>query len=172
MKKQELVMSLLEISGAVHHGQRGRKRRERGEKPEGACEQGGCEHKGREPRGPHKLSPVAQNILCILLEEESMNQRTIAQLSKVSGQAVSEHMKKLEERELIVRTQGEINNENRISLTEKGRERALKVRQRTEEIAEVLLKDFTNEELEMLSNLLDKIQGNQEAVRKVLEREE
>ncbi|MFI3249593.1 MAG: MarR family transcriptional regulator [Eubacteriales bacterium] len=111
------------------------------------------------------MSPVAQNTLCLLLKEGSMNQRTIAKNSNVTGQAVSEVVKKLEARELIVREQGELNNENIISLTEKGREKAMELQKKISITAKGLLQDFSIEEQIQLFSLLEKIEKNQKKLR-------
>lgn len=163
MTNEVILMKLLGISEEVRQKHRDKHKKER--------ETRQCDWKNEEEwkkKHHHKMSPVAQNTLCLLLKEGAMNQRTIAKNSRVTGQAVSEVMKKLEARELITRQQGEQNNENIISLTEKGREKAVELQEKMSNIAETLLLDFSQQEREQLFSLLEKIEKNQEIFREKL----
>lgn len=159
MTNEIILMKLIGITEEVRHRQRGKHEKTRGT----------LDHtsESTENRKNHrnKMSPVAQNTLCLLLKEGSMNQRTIAKNSNVTGQAVSEVVKKLEARELIVREQGELNNENIISLTEKGREKAMELQKKISITAKGLLQDFSIEEQIQLFSLLEKIEKNQKKLR-------
>lgn len=141
MDKQVLLMKLLQVGGGIRQEQRGNK--------EHCC-------KG--------MSPIARDVLCLLLKEGNLNQRTIAKIMKVTGQAVSELMKKLECKELITRKQGEWNNENIISLTPKGLETATQLQDKIQEMAECRFTNFTEEEMNNLFALLEKIENNAQAL--------
>lgn len=108
----------------------------------------------------NKMSPVTQNILQLLLKEKSLNQSNIAKMINVTSQAVSETIKKLEKRELIIKTQGELNNEKIISLTEKGVEHAENLEQKLIQKANGLFENFSENELETLYDLIEKIKIN------------
>lgn len=86
-----------------------------------------------------------------------MNQRTIAKKMNVTGQAVSELMKKFQEKGLILRESGEQNNENIISLTPLGRERGEELQRRHRKLAQTLFQNFTSEERENFAYLLEKM---------------
>lgn len=152
MTNEMILMKLLGISEEIRHNKRG--------KSSNSTETGMQE--GEKKKKHHKISPSAQNALSLLLKEGAMNQRTIAKNSNVSGQAISEVMKKLEGKELIRREQGEINNENIVSLTEKGREKAIELEEKMAKMAKLLLADFTLDEREQLCFLLEKMEKNQE----------
>ncbi len=126
----------------------------RGEKHHGEC---GCKQK---PDDGIHMPPSARKLLCVLLREGSLNQRNIANMTNVTAQAVSEMIKKLEHKELIQKESGEINNENIISLTEKGMEIANKLEAQAQEYAEKLFAGFTEEEMKSLHNLIEKLYEN------------
>lgn len=113
-------------------------------------------------RHKSKMSPVSRNVLTLLLKEDNVNQRTLAQNCRVSGQAISDSIKKLEEHELIVKAQGEVNNENLISLTQRGREKAEHLQNKMQRLASDLFDGFTQDELESFTNLVEKLENNHE----------
>lgn len=104
-----------------------------------------------------RLPESAKSILCFLLQKDSINQRTIAKSLNISAQAVSEAMKKLEEKGYIIKINGEINNENLIMLTEPGKTLAMKFDYHIKLQAEDALAQFTIEEIEELYRLMEKI---------------
>lgn len=161
MDKKLLLMKLIEISGEIRQEQRGK----HGPKEEGQDHPKGKHPHGKEGRG-HKMSPVTQSALCLLAEKGSLNQRTIAKSLNVTGQAVSDLVKKLEVHELISKESGEHNNENIITLTEKGTAKAQEVNQKLQTMATELFASFTQEEMDTFSSLLEKIKeasGRKEA---------
>lgn len=155
MEKEELFLKMMENVGRGRRGGRGKKHKHH---KETCCEQ----DREKDHRKHHKLSPVAENALFLLYREGSMNQRTIAQRSNVTGQAVSELMKKFEEHGLIVRESGDLNNENIVSLTAKGLESGENCENKICKLADRLFQNFTEEDLETLSNLLDKMEYGEE----------
>ncbi len=122
--------------------------------------QTGAAQPPRPPKDELKMPPCARGILRLLLTEESLNQRTLAKAMRVTAPAVSDAVKKLEQRALIGRTHGELNNEYMITLTEKGRDIAEKVSEKERKHAEKLFCDFTAEELETLHVLMEKMYHN------------
>ncbi|MFI3209625.1 MAG: MarR family transcriptional regulator [Peptostreptococcaceae bacterium] len=108
-------------------------------------------------RRNHKMSSATKNILCYLLTNEDINQQTLAKIMNISPQATSEIIKRLEGKGLILKTSGEYKNENIINLTEEGREVADHVDKKIKEDAKNIFKDFTEEELDLLSKLIEKL---------------
>lgn len=82
-------------------------------------------------------------ILIILLEKKELCQNEISQYYKIDKSSIAKSIKKLEEKELVTR---KINNSNRrkniISLTEKGKEIAIKIRKKDEKWEELILKNL------------------------------
>ncbi len=104
-----------------------------------------------------KLSFTAKRTISILLDEESINQRSISKRLRVSAQTVSEMVKTLEAKEIIVKSQGELNNENIIALTEKGKEIAFEVNKRIADEADRIFAGLSAEEIEFFDKILTKI---------------
>lgn len=149
MKKEELLLKMMENIG---RGRLGRKKHKHKKN------HSDMEHKEKKKERIFRLSPVAENTLILLYREGRMNQRTIAQRTNVTGQAVSELMKKFHEHGLIVRESGDLNNENIVVLTEKGLECGKKCEEKICQLAESLFRNFTTEDLTTLSLLLDKME--------------
>lgn len=165
MDKKIVLMELLETVDIIRHEDSGHHKRKKedcsSEKQDRSQEKNYDKtQEERQRRHRSKISLPAQNALCLLLKEGSLNQRSIAKQVHVTGQAISELMKKLESREWVLRTQGEQNNENIITLTEKGKEKARELEEKRQKRAETLFKDFTEEEMKSLLELLEKISRN------------
>ncbi len=157
MQKQRLLMKLLETAGGIRQAQRS----ERMHHGEGMCH---GEEMPCRPPAHGKMSPIAQSVLCLLLHEGNLNQRTIAKYMGVSGQAISEIVKKMEAHGITERKQGEQNNENIISLTPAGMQKAQEIDRKVLTQAEGLFVDFSEAEMETLQVLLEKIQQNHQAM--------
>lgn len=155
MNKEELLMRMVETVGTVRRDSSEKNKTNKQKKkgfPEGEPEDS--------PKFLKKMSPLAESTLCLLLREGSMNQSSIARKMNVSGQAISELMKKFDSRGLINRTSGEFNNANIITLTEEGEEKAKEYSAKVKEIAENLFSDFSDEELSIFTILLNKMKKN------------
>lgn len=122
--------------------------------------------KYREDNGPpddenskiiSKISNSARDILCFLLNNGSMNQRSLAKHMNISSQAVSETIKKLQKKELVEKIYGSQNNENIIRLTTIGEDIAKRLDFTIKDHANAVLGNLTDEECEQLFNLLIKI---------------
>lgn len=157
MSKEELLMTMTEIVGRV---------RRDSSKKIGKMEQkcsgtDSTEETTNKAKG--KMNPLIGSTLCLLLREGDMNQSAIARHMFVSAQAISEMVKKLETRQLIVRVSGEYNNANIIRLTQLGVETAREYEKNTKEVADSIFVDFTEEELAIFTILLNKAKGNKES---------
>lgn len=158
MDKKQLLMDMLSVMqnakiDGKHH------KRHHGSKTH--------EHKKDKPREQSdelRLPPSARNILLILLDDKKTNQRTLAKRMNITAQGVSDVMKKLEQNELILRERGEIYNENIIHLTEKGEKIAKDFDEKVKLRSENLFKDFTQDDLEKLQQLLEKLAKNQSEI--------
>lgn len=160
MKQEVIFLKLIDVISDV--GENRAKTKKRGKKEEHRKENDSERHERHKKKRENKMSPVSKKILCLLLNEDKLNQRTLATNCKVSGQAVSEALKKLEQRELIIKIQGDVNNENLISLSDKGKEKAKHLQEKIRETSVKLLDGFSDDELETLLKLLEKIEINKE----------
>lgn len=104
-----------------------------------------------------KINHTGKEILRALLNNDNINQRNLAGLLDVSPQAVSECIKKLESLELVIKQSGTQKNENLISLTEFGFECATELNSKIIAHSNNAFKNFSNDELIQLYNLLNKI---------------
>lgn len=104
-----------------------------------------------------KINHTGKEILRNLLNNDSINQRSLAGTLDVSPQAVSECIKKLESLDLVTKQSGTQKNENLISLTDFGRDCATELNKKIIAHSNKALKDFTDDELLQLYNLLNKI---------------
>lgn len=153
MIKEELLLKMMEAVGRGRRDDQKKKHKHHKESQEN--------HRGQMKKH-HKLSPVAENALYILYREGNMNQRTLASRLHVTGQAVSELMKKFEEKGFVLRQAGELNNENRVSLTERGEEKGKECVEKWSKRADFLFRNFNEDDLDSLSTLLDKMEFQEE----------
>lgn len=104
-----------------------------------------------------QATPLARNVLRILLSVEQCNQRGLASQTSTSPQAISETIKKLESFGYVEKITGKINNENFITLTELGGEVAKYFSDVLKEHANHTFARLSDSELEDLTSLLLKI---------------
>ncbi len=104
-----------------------------------------------------KLPHSAKKLLTMLHEHQVLNQRTIAKKMNISSQAVSELIKKLSQKELIIKKHGMQKNENLISLTPLGEQVAVKLNDLIVNHANTALKELDDRDVEKLYELLNKI---------------
>lgn len=109
-----------------------------------------------------RINHTSKEILRSLLNNNNINQRNLAGLLDVSPQAISESIKKLESLDLVIKVNGNQKNENLISLTEVGEQRAIKLNDKINKHSNEVLKYFTDEELTQFYNLLEKIKLDEE----------
>lgn len=168
MNKQNVLVDFLRISESIRTGKhhRGKKHHKRDvERKSKDIDCGGkyndCGNNG-EKFHRRRMSATSENVLCLLLKEGSLNQRNIAKTMNISAQAVSEMIKKLLDNELINKENGELNNENIITLTEKGVKLANKIDKKMSVIAESIFDDFTQDDMDKFIYFIEKIRKNQE----------
>lgn len=104
-----------------------------------------------------KFSSNAKRILILLMQEENINQRSIAKQMDISSQAVSEVIKKLEQNGCVTKTAGAQNNENIISITDHGKDAAKEFKKRLSNHAELVFSNMTDKEIQVFQQLLCKI---------------
>ncbi len=155
MEKQALMNRFFEVSEGVHLnpkvGRGSAQRAEHRHHDAGAP---------RHPKDPHRMPPSARGVLRLLLQEERLNQRSLAKALQITAPAVSDAVKKLEQRGMLNRTHGELNNEYILTLTEEGRTVAQQLNEKVRRHAETLFDGFTQEELDTLHTLLEKMYHN------------
>lgn len=121
------------------------------------------EHLKNAPHKPpfdHKKSQHSHSVRHLLMaihKDDKLNQRTLASKMHISSQAVSELVKKLSQEGLVEKISGAQNNENYIVLTEKGLSIAKHLEERIEGHANALLGGLTEEEVDTMYGILDKI---------------
>lgn len=176
MTKQDLLMELLKTTGDIRRigddiykkDRKDRKdRKDSNKKLDDNCKEEKKGEKGKDHRRKHendckekghrKISYFSESLMSLLLKEGRLNQRTIAKRLNISSQAVSEMVKKLELKEFIIKEQGDMNNENMISLTKKGEEKAEEVNENIRELSEKIFKLFSEEDVEKFYEMLEKI---------------
>lgn len=163
MTKQDLLMELLKTTGDIRRVGDNIYKKDKNKKHEDSYkEQKEKEHRKKyensyKEKGHRKIFNFSQSLMCLLLKEGRLNQRTIAKSLNISSQAVSEMVKKLEVKEFIIKEQGDMNNENIISLTEKGKEKAEEDKKNIEELSDKIFGLFSEEDLESFYNMLEKI---------------
>lgn len=106
------------------------------------------------------LSHTSKKIIGMLQENNNLNQRSIAKSINYSPQIVCRNINKLEEFGLIKKSTGLANNENIILLTEKGKNYAADLDEVLASDAENIFKDLTDQEVEKLDEVLNKILNN------------
>ena len=104
-----------------------------------------------------KISLNAKNALRILSQQDNINQRTLAKKLNITSQAMSEIIKKLEQANYIQKRNNKINNENIISITDEGIEKANMFTQRLDSVCDKVFKDMTTSDKDKLLELLEKM---------------
>lgn len=107
-----------------------------------------------------KLPHSGRKMLSVLYAKGGMNQRALALQLGISPQAVSESVKKLEHLGYIIKENGSQKNENLISLTEEGGEMAKFLIDLIGHHASELFRTFSDDEVQQLGVLLDKLMLN------------
>ncbi|MFI3326700.1 MAG: winged helix-turn-helix transcriptional regulator [Clostridia bacterium] len=143
MTKKQLLMELLSVTHSINPHKKHGHHKENGEK--------------KPEKDELRMQPSAKNVLLILLEEKNINQRTISKRLNITAQGVSDVIKKLENKELIVREKGEVYNENIITLTEKGMSVAKKLDEQSTASSQKLFENFSDDDLKKFEELLAKI---------------
>lgn len=161
MDKRSALVDFLRISESIRMGKHHRGKKHHKGDIDCKGKHNDCGNNG-EKFHRRRMSVTSENVLCLLLKEGSLNQRNIAKTMNISAQAISEMIKKLLENELINKESGELNNENIITLTEKGTKLANKIDKKMSVVAESIFDDFTQDDMDKFICFIEKIRKNQE----------
>lgn len=148
MQQQDVLAKLFRVSEQLRVDRMKHKRAEAATAtPAQAAEQAAIE----------AIPNSGRNLMRLLKDVESLNQRTLAKQLDISAQAVSEVIKKLVGAGFITKECGAQNNENLIALTPAGKQVAEKLDSRIKAHAAVVLAPLSEEELITLDALLSKL---------------
>jgi DNA-binding MarR family transcriptional regulator len=107
------------------------------------------------------ISQSRLDLLHKLMEVDEISQRALQREVNIDNAAVTRHLKQLEAKGMVSRRKNP--DDNRItfvSLTDEGRERIAALCKEKKQFISQMLKDFSTDEQEMLSDLLMRIQQN------------
>ncbi|KSU61890.1 MarR family transcriptional regulator [[Bacillus] enclensis] len=107
------------------------------------------------------ISQSRLDLLHKLMEVDEISQRALQREVNIDNAAVTRHLKQLEAKGMVSRRKNP--DDNRItfvSLTDEGRERTAALCKEKKQFISQMLKDFSTDEQEMLSDLLMRIQQN------------
>jgi len=106
-----------------------------------------------------QLPPISgMYILSEVAKEEQISQQQLAQSLHMKPQSISEHLKKMEARDLIVRkTSEEDRRITLVSITETGREDLVQSSERMHLYSDTFVSALDPSEKELLNQLLEKI---------------
>lgn len=108
----------------------------------------------------HKLNEKSSQdkVLMILSDEKVISQRKLTHILGIQPSSVSEVLSKLEEEELITKTQNEEDKRNiDIKITELGIEKSKIVKEKYNQVKEKMFTSFNDDELYKLNELLEKL---------------
>ncbi|WP_139997347.1 MarR family transcriptional regulator [Paenibacillus paridis] len=107
------------------------------------------------------ISSSRFELLCELYEADEINQTTLQKLINIDSAAITRHLKQLEADGMVSRRKNP--DDNRITfvrLTPEGRERIIGYKVEKANFVNKMMKDFTEEELHLLDELLSRMQNN------------
>ncbi|XXM70644.1 MarR family winged helix-turn-helix transcriptional regulator [Lysinibacillus sphaericus] len=107
------------------------------------------------------ISQSRLDLLHKLMEVDEISQRALQREVNIDNAAVTRHLKQLEAKGMVSRRKNP--DDNRItfvSLTDEGRERIASLCKEKKQFIAQMLKDFSEDEQEILSGLLMRIQQN------------
>lgn len=97
-------------------------------------------------------------VLFLLNDNESMNQQQIADLSLKNKASLTSLIDNMQKRDLVIRTEDSADRRNKIiTLTNNGKETLDKVRPVLRNLFEELYEDISNEEIEIMNNVISKM---------------
>ena len=103
-------------------------------------------------------------VMNLAKNDKFKSQKEIAEHLGITQAAITGALSKLERDGLISRTVREDSRYNEISITEKGREIVERSRAHFMAVDEKTFSGFSDEELELFSNCIDKMQNNLKAI--------
>lgn len=107
------------------------------------------------------ISASRYELLYQLYETEEINQSALQKAVNIDRAAITRHLKQLEENGMVTRRRNPTDNrEILVRLTEEGHNQIVGYRKENIGFVQQMLHDFTSEELESLSCMLDRMQHN------------
>lgn len=107
------------------------------------------------------ISASRYELLSQLYNTDEINQSTLQKAVNIDGAAITRHLKQLETSGMVIRRRNP--DDNRVffvSLTEEGRKRIVEYRKENKGFVKQMLQDFTTEEVDALSDMLERMQTN------------
>lgn len=107
------------------------------------------------------ISASRYELLSQLYNTDEINQSTLQKAVNIDGAAITRHLKQLETSGMVIRRRNP--DDNRVifvSLTEEGRKRIVEYRKENKGFVKQMLQDFTPEEVDALSDMLERMQTN------------
>lgn len=107
------------------------------------------------------ISSSRYELLYHLYQVEEVNQSTLQKVVNIDSAAITRHLKQLESDGMVARSK--IASDNRITLvrlTDEGRNRLEGYKEEKVRFVNKMLTDFSKEELDIVSNLLSRMQNN------------
>ncbi|OED32385.1 transcriptional regulator [Planococcus maritimus] len=107
------------------------------------------------------ISASRYELLSQLYKVDEINQSTLQKLVNIDGAAITRHLKQLEASGMVIKRRNpEDNRVIFVSLTDDGRERIIEYRKENTGFVKQMLHDFTTEEVDALSDMLQRMQDN------------
>ncbi len=107
------------------------------------------------------ISSSRYELLSQLYKVDEINQSTLQKLVNIDGAAITRHLKQLEATGMVTKRRNpEDNRVIFVSLTDDGRERIIEYRKENTGFVKQMLHDFTTEEVDSLSDMLQRMQDN------------
>ena len=107
------------------------------------------------------ISASRYELLSQLYKVDEINQSTLQKLVNIDGAAITRHLKQLEASGMVIKRRNpEDNRVIFVSLTDEGRERIIEYRKENTGFVKQMLHDFTTEEVDALSDMLQRMQNN------------
>lgn len=107
------------------------------------------------------ISASRYELLYQLYHTDEINQSTLQKAVNIDGAAITRHLKQLEADGMVTRKRSPADNRVIfVSLTAEGRKQIIGYRKENTAFVNQLLHDFTDEEMEQLSGMLNRMQNN------------
>ncbi len=107
------------------------------------------------------ISTSRYELLYQLYHTDEINQTTLQKAVNIDGAAITRHLKQLEADGMVTRKRSPADNRVIfVSLTAEGRKQIIGYRKENTAFVNQLLHDFTDEEMEQLSGMLNRMQNN------------
>ncbi|OAB47433.1 MarR family winged helix-turn-helix transcriptional regulator [Paenibacillus antarcticus] len=107
------------------------------------------------------ISSSRYELLYQLYQVDEVNQSTLQKAVNIDSAAITRHLKQLEADGMVSRSK--IASDNRVTLvrlTEEGRNRIIGYKEEKIRFVNTMLNDFSKEELDMVTTLLNRMQNN------------